>query len=129
MAVEDLVAARMTFETTKKSSPWPVQYVNSDEVQKQMNQQKNRENETLKSSSDDAVCSATNQVTNLKCKAVFVPSFDIMVCEMKTSSLHLALVYKAKTGELEKVLNISTLSNLPEEKRWMFYKSKFSCSP
>ena len=118
----------MTFETTKKSSPWPVQYVNSDEVQKQMNQQKNRENETLKSSSDDAVCSATNQVTNLKCKAVFVPSFDIMVCEMKTSSLHLALVYKAKTGELEKVLNISTLSSLPEEKRWIFYKSKFSCS-
>ena len=125
MAVEDLVAARMTFQTTKKSSPWPVQYVNSDQVQKQMNQQKNRENETL----NDAICSATNQVTNLKCKAVFVPSFDIMVCEMKTSSLHLALVYKAKTGELEKVLNISTLSNLPEEKRWMFYRSKFSCSP
>ena len=123
MAVEDLVAARMTFETTKKSSPWPVQYVNSDEVQKQMNQQKNRENETLKSSSDDAVCSATNQVTNLKCKAVFVPSFDIMVCEMKTSSLHLALVYKARTGELEKVLNISTVSNLPEENRWMSYRN------
>ena len=123
MAVEDLVAARMTFETTKKSSPWPVQYIDSDQVKKQMDQQKTRENETLKSPSisEDTVC-ATNEVTNLKCKAVFVPSFEVMVCEIKTSSLHLALVYKAKTGELEKVLNISTLSNLPEEKRWMIYR-------
>ena len=124
MAVEDLVAARMTFETTKKSSPWPVKYIDSDEIQKQMDQQKNRENETLESSSisKDAAVFATNQVTNLNCKAVFVPSFEVMVCEIKTSSLHLALVYKAKTGELEKVLNISTLSNLPEEERWMIYR-------
>ena len=117
-----MVAARMTFETTKKSSPWPVQYIDSDEVQKQMDQQKTRENETKSPSiSEDTVC-ATNEVTNLNCKAVFVPSLEVMVCEIKTISLHLALVYKAKTGELEKVLNISTLSNLPEEERWMIYR-------
>ena len=123
MAIEDLVAARMTFETTKKSSPWPIQYIGSDVVEKQMNQQKIRENETVKSPSSEEVICATNEVTNLKCKAVFVPSFDVMVCEMKTSSIHLALVYKARTGELEKVLNISTVSNFPEENRLMSYRN------
>ena len=111
----------MTFETTKKSSPWPIQYICSDEVEKQINQKKIRENENY-SLGEEVIC-ATNEVTNLKCKAVFVPSFDVMVCEMKTSSIHLALVYKARTGELEKVLNISTVSNLPEENRWMSYRN------
>ena len=121
MAIEDLVAARMTFETTKKSSPWPIQYIGSDEVEKQINQKKIRENENYPLG-EEVIC-ASNEVTNLKCKAVFVPSFDVMVCEMKTSSIHLALVYKARTGELEKVLNISTVTNLKEEIRWMSYRN------
>ena len=64
---------------------------------------------------------ARNKVTNFECEAMLVNS-EIMVCELKTNSSNLALIYKAKTGQLVKILDLELVQDSPSQKL-KFYNS------
>ena len=115
LAIEDFVAAKMTFDNIKTSSPWPVEFIEADKV-KDMTV-----NLTYKAKT---VSQASNKVTNLSCDAFLLEGLKVVVCELKTCSTSLALVYKAKTGELMTILDIKTIQHLPTEVKNGFY-SKF----
>ena len=102
LAIEDLVAAKMAMENIKKSSNWPIDFVQSEEVEKLK--------EKCGKSKFHKTAEVSNAVRNLKCSAFLLTS-DLMVCEMKTSFISLALIYKAKTGQLQAILNIKDLQD------------------
>ena len=64
---------------------------------------------------------ASNKVTNLSCEAFLLEDLQVMVCELKTNSTCLALIYKAATGELEAILDINDCQDLPDEVRYGIY--------
>ena len=102
------MAAKMTFNKIKTSSPWPVEFINANTVE-----------DMVKNVSKNAsvIKNVSNKVTNLSCEAFLLENQNVMVCELKTNSTCLALVYKAKTGELKAILDTSTIQNLPNETR------------
>ena len=112
LAIEDLVAAKLTYEKVKKSSPWPVKYIGNDEMENNM--------KSIKFESIKAKMRVTNKLTNFICKAMHINS-ETMVCEMKTNSLQIALLYETKTGQLIKILDTNSLENLTENERCGFY--------
>ena len=116
LAIEDFVAAKMTYDNIKTSSPWPVEFIEADKV-KEMTV-----NPTYKIAK--TVSQASNKVTNLSCEAFLLEGLKVVVCELKTNSTSLALVYKAKTGELMTILDINKLQDLSTEVKNGFY-SKF----
>ena len=108
MAIEDFVAAKMTYDKIKTSSPWPVEFIESNTVEDMAKKESNIAN---------VIRNVSNQVTNLSCEAFLLENHKVMVCELKTNSTCLALVYKAETGELKAILDSSTIKNLPNETR------------
>ena len=100
LAIEDLVAAKMTFENCKVSSDWPIKFESADAIGQKKVTGKVMEKKV----------EVEAEVTNLKCNA-FLLCNELMICEMKTSSESLALLYKAKTGELKAILDISKVEN------------------
>ena len=55
----------------------------------------------------NVVARASNKVTNLSCEAFLLEDLEVMVCELKTISAGIALIYKAKTGELQVILDMT----------------------
>ena len=108
MAIEDFVAAKMTYDKIKTSSPWPVEFIESKRVEQMVKKVSNNAS---------VIRNVSNKVTNLACEAFLMENQKVMVCELKTNSTCLALVYKAKTGELKAILDTSTIQNLPNEIR------------
>ena len=102
------------------SHAWPVKFIGANEIEKNLNTLKFY-NKGLQGSTTSKN-QVTNQVTNLECKAILVNS-DGMVCEMKTNSLYLGLLYKAKTGELKAVMDIEPLKDLEDSQRCSYYIS------
>ena len=102
------MAAKMTFDKIKTSSPWPVEFIEANTVE-----------DMAKKVSNNAsvIRNVSNIVTNLSCEAFLLEDQKVMVCELKTNSTCLALVYNAKTGELKAILDTSTIQNLPIETR------------
>ena len=102
------MAAKMTYDKIKTSSQWPVEFLDANTVE-----------DMVKNVSKNAsvIRNVSNKVTNLSCEAFLLEDQKVMVCELKTNSTCLALVYKAKTGELKAILDTSTIQNLPHETR------------
>ena len=108
LAIEDFVAAKMTYDKIKTSSPWPVEFIEANTVEDMAKKVSNN---------SSVIRNVSNKVTNLSCEASLLEDQKVMVCELKTNSTCLALVYKAKTGELKAILDTSTIQNLPNEIR------------
>ena len=102
------MAAKMTYDKIKTSSPWPVEFLESNTVEDMAKKVSNN---------SSVIRNVSNKVTNLSCEAFLLEDQKVMVCELKTNSTCLALVYKAKTGELKAILDTSTIQNLPNEIR------------
>ena len=69
----------------------------------------------------NVVARASNKVTNLSCEAFLLEDLEVMVCELKTTSTGLALIYKAKTGELQVILDIHEIQDMPDEVKFGIY--------
>ena len=102
------MAAKMTYDKIKTSSPWPVEFIEADTVEGMAKKVSNN---------SSVIRNVSNKVTNLSCEAFLLEDQKVMVCELKTNSTCLALVYKAKTGELKAILDTSTIQNLTNETR------------
>ena len=102
------MAAKMTYDKVKTSSHWPVDFIEANTVE-------DLAKKVFKNAS--VIRNVSNKVTNLSCEAFLLENQKVMVCELKTNSTCLALVYKAKTGELKAILDTSTIQNLPNETR------------
>ena len=98
----------MTYDKIKTSSSWPVEFIEADTVEGMAKKVSNN---------SSVIRNVSNKVTNLSCEASLLEDQKVMVCELKTNSTCLALVYKAKTGELKAILDTSTIQNLPNEIR------------
>ena len=96
LAVEDLVAAKMVFERSKKGSKCPLKFLELD------HQGYLGEDILIKG---DVI---TN-VKNFKAKAILTN--DLMVCEINTEATNFALLYKAQTGELKAIVDTKKMAN------------------
>ena len=115
LAVEDLVAAKMTFEQVgSNSEKVPFEVLDKDQTKAKIA-------EVTSQKFVKPLRIVSNKVTNFECEAMLV-NYDIMVCELKTNSTNLALIYKAKTGQLVKILDLALVQVLTTEKL-NFYNS------
>ena len=115
LAVEDLVAAKMTFEQVgSNSEKVPFELLDKDQTKAKIA-------EVIGQKFVKPLRIARNKVTNFECEAMLVNS-EIMVCELKTNSSNLALIYKAKTGQLVKILDLELVQDSPSQ-TLKFYNS------
>ena len=94
LAVEDLVAAKMVFERSKKGSKCPVKFLEAENAK-----EFNGIQDQVKTS-----------VKNFEAKGILTNE-ELLVCEIKTDSTGLALLYKAQTGELKAIMDIQKWEN------------------
>ncbi len=67
-----------------------------------------------------ALKSVKTGVSNLDCRSKLVTD-DVLVCELKTSSASLSMIYKAHTGQLKTILDGNHLANVSDEDRNALY--------
>ena len=111
LAVEDLVAAKMVFEKSKNASKCPLTFIKADKANKAMNV------ETVETQSE-----VSTTVKNFDAKAILVNS-QLLICEIKTHSTSLCLLYKATTGELLAFIDLQDLQNCTLSQRLAYYEN------
>ena len=119
LAIEDLVAGKMAFENqaNKTNSRWPVDFIDKEKVMVMMNKYSTR----AVTPPREKVEKVENQVTHLDCKAILINS-EVMVCELISKKSKLALLYKAKTGQLKAIVDIEPLINLDDVGKCAIYE-------
>lgn len=121
LAIQDLVAAKMAFEKFNQNGgeggKWPVEFMGADKVAEKLKALK------LGAEIKENVV-AVAKVTNLDTKAILINS-EVLVCEMETNSVKLALLYKAKTGELKAIIESQPLEKLTQGQKNHFYIDAF----
>ena len=109
LAVEDLVAAKMVFEKSKKGSKCPLKFLELDH-QDYLGEDifiKDQVNTKVKNFEANAILSEDFEVRSLSQTL----SHDLMVCEIKTEATNFTLLYKAQTGELKAIIDTKKMAN------------------
>ena len=115
LAVEDMVAANMVYENIDKSGmKLMIDILDGANISSTKQEEKPVMIVHERTS---------NRVENLACDA-FLLNSDLVVCELTTNAMKLALVYKAQTGELKAIADMTKV--LDEEERHEKYQHLIS---